>query len=302
VGLGSFAPAFRRSSFYLPRKSVESAHSDYLEWLVELGGPAYLLLTGSLLACLRTVRRTPLAAGCLLGVGAALLHATVDLPLQLPGLAALLAALLGLACSANPARARGGAVVLGLLAMGLAAVRVQTPEALYVAAGEASARGELGRAGELYRAALERNSRTAPAWLRLAEIERGRGDEGRALMFARAARWVEPFTLRTEWPLAELELEAGDAGAGAQRLAGLVAAAPDLLEAALHTASRSGVGAGELQRLVPPGDAEAAGRYLAFLVRNRAGDRVAEAYAGLGRPELPEPYREWLAQEAGFRP
>jgi O-antigen ligase len=101
AGLGSFPTAFRRSSFYLPRKSIEHAHSDYLEWLVELGAPGAALLLCSLIVCLGAAARrasgNPLAAGCVLGVGAVLVHAAVDLPLQHPGVAALAAAAAGLA-------------------------------------------------------------------------------------------------------------------------------------------------------------------------------------------------------------
>ena len=143
---------------------------------------------------------------------------------------------------------------------------------------------------------------TAPAWLRLAELERSGGAPDLALLYLRAARQVEPFTLRTEWPLAELELERGDAEAATARLAAIVAAAPELLDAALHTASRSGVPPSALQSLTPREDPESAGRYLAFLVRSGAADRVREAYVSLGSPELPQSYRDWLAREAGFRP
>src|SRR5690606_34299114 len=115
-----------------------------------------------------------------------------------------------------------------------------------------------------YRQALDRNLHAAPSWLRLAELERAAGRPDRAVLFARAARWVEPFTVRTEWPLAELELASGEATTGLERLSALVAAAPDLLDAALHTASRSGASLPQLERIVPAGEPEAAGRYLAF--------------------------------------
>lgn len=304
VGAGSFSSAFRRSSFYLPRKSIEHAHSDYLERLVELGAPAAALLCGAILwTVVRAARgpgKRPLGAGCLLGVGALLLHATVDLPLEHPGIAALAAALLGFAAPVGARHAAPGPA-LGLLTAALALVPVQTPQQLYRAAGKASARGDLSQAERLYRVALDRNLHTAPAWLRLSEIARSRGESDRALLFARAARTVEPFTLRTEWPLAELELES-DPAAALERLSGLVATAPDLLDAALHTASRSGVDPAALQRLVPPDNPEAAGRYLAFLVRNQASDILPKAYARLGAPDLPQPYRDWLAREAGFQP
>ena len=318
VGFGSYPSAFRRSSFYLPRKSVDNAHSDYLEWLVELGAPAAGLMLGALAYCLlgaiRGARKSPLAAGCAIGVGAVLLHAAVDLPLQRPGLAALTAAMFGLssgigarhgapgtAC-AHPVCRSGGARALGVLAIALALTPLETPQQLYLAAGAASAQGDPTRAAQLYESALDRNLLAAPAWLRLAEIERSNGNSDRAILFLEAAREIEPFTLRTEWPLAEIELERGETASAMRRLGGLVAAAPDLLDAALHTASRSGVDPNRLQRLVPREDPEAAGRYLAFLARSENGDRLPEAYASLGAPELPQLYRDWLAREADFQP
>jgi hypothetical protein len=196
--------------------------------------------------------------------------------------------------------------MLGLAVAALAAFlisgKIETPQQLYAAAGEASARGDSSAAERLYAQVLDRNLFTAPAWLRLAELERARGNEDRAGLFFQAARTVEPYTLRTEWPLAELELASGDAPAGARRLAGIVSAAPDLLDVALHSAWRSGAEPGQLEQIVPRNDPEAAGRYLAFLTRNRLDVPLPEAYARLGRPGLPQPYRDWLAREAGFRP
>ncbi len=306
VGLGSFPAAFRRSSVYLPRKSIDNAHSEYLEWLVELGAPACALLLGALaFAAAGAVRRaaaSALAAGCAIGAAAALLHAAVDLPLQNSGVAALLAAMLGLASPARGGRERMGAGLLAVLLMALALAPRRPPAELYQAAAQAAAAGDRERAVELYRSTLDRNLLAAPAWLRLAEIERARGEPARALAFFRAARAVEPFTLRTEWPLAELELELGAVDAATERLSSVVAAAPDLLDAALHTASRSGADPASLLRLTPPRDPESAGRFLAFLVRSGASHRLPEAYAALGAPELPAAYSDWLAREAGFRP
>ncbi|MCB9385873.1 MAG: O-antigen ligase family protein [Bryobacterales bacterium] len=302
VGLGSFPAAFERTSCYLPRKGVDNAHSDYLEWAVELGLPAALLLFGAIASALLAVEwPDKLAAGCAIGAVAVLLHATVDLPLQSPGLAALTAALLGLAAPA-PIRGRMPAVALGLATLALAFVSIPSAQDAYLAAGQASAVGDLDRAVALYRQALDRNLHAAPAWLRLAEIERARGHVDRALLFARAARQVEPFTLRTEWPLAELELQTGHAAEAVDRLAMLVSEAPDLLDAALLTASRSGVETAALERLPPPDDPESAARYLAFLVRNGRAEALPQAYARLGSPELPEPYLDWLAREADFQP
>ena len=119
-GLGAFPFAFRRSEMYFPRKTVDHAHCDYLEWLVELGLPWALFLgavVGVVLvsACrsLRRVehaRRRALLAGCILGSAELLLHAIVGSPLQMPALAGWFAALLGFACGlAALGKSRSGA-------------------------------------------------------------------------------------------------------------------------------------------------------------------------------------------------
>ncbi|MEZ5365266.1 MAG: O-antigen ligase family protein [Bryobacterales bacterium] len=282
VGLGSFPAAFERTSCYLPRKSVDNAHSDYLEWAVELGLPTALLLFAAIVSALLAVEwRDRLAAGCAIGAAAVLLHATVDLPLQSPGLAALTAALLGLAADdgsrgagllactrasrpereeqprgdrQTPIRGRMPAVALGLAAVALASVSIPSAQDAYLAAGKASAAGEVDRAVALYRQALDRNLHAAPAWLRLAEMDTLADTlTAPCSLLAPPAR-VEPFTLRTEWPLAELELQTGHAPEAVDRLAALVSAAPDLLDAALLTASRSGVETAALERLPQPDD------------------------------------------------
>ena len=43
-GLGTFPYAFQRSAMYLPQKTVDHAHNDYLQWLLELGLPGAALL------------------------------------------------------------------------------------------------------------------------------------------------------------------------------------------------------------------------------------------------------------------
>ena len=119
-GLGTFSFAFRRSEMYFPRKTVDHAHCDYIEWLVELGLPAALFLAGVIglvfvSACrsLRRVeqaRRRALLAGCILGSAGLLLHAIVGFPLQMPALAGWFAALLGFACGlAARGKSRSGA-------------------------------------------------------------------------------------------------------------------------------------------------------------------------------------------------
>ncbi len=106
-GLGAFPYAFRRSEMYFPRKSVEHAHSDYLEFVVELGalgaGMLFLAIGAVFVSAVRGVRaeaddsRRPIRLGCLAGAAAIAVCATADFPLHSPPVAAMLAALLGLA-------------------------------------------------------------------------------------------------------------------------------------------------------------------------------------------------------------
>ena len=106
-GLGTFPYAFQRSAMYLPQKTVDYAHNDYLQWLLELGIPGATLLLGSLgfvfITTIRRIRETPshpqrtYAIGALLGAGGILTHAWVDFPLRIPAIAALTSVLLGCA-------------------------------------------------------------------------------------------------------------------------------------------------------------------------------------------------------------
>ena len=106
-GLGTFPYAFQRSAMYLPQKTVDYAHNDYLQWLLELGIPGATLLIGSLafvfITTIRRIRGTPshprrmYAIGALLGAGGILTHAWVDFPLRIPAIAALTSMLLGCA-------------------------------------------------------------------------------------------------------------------------------------------------------------------------------------------------------------
>ena len=111
-GLGTFPYAFQRSAMYLPQKTVDYAHNDYLQWLLELGLPGAALLVATLgfffvTTILRihqiTSHQTPshprrmYAIGALLGAGGILSHAWVDFPLRIPAIAALASVLLGCA-------------------------------------------------------------------------------------------------------------------------------------------------------------------------------------------------------------
>lgn len=97
IGLGSFQEVFRVYQTHLPEFSfARHAHNDYLQWIAELGWPLGLagiaLLWGFWLRNARRIlalRRNPgradptVAAGCLAGMAAFLLHAWVDFPFQM---------------------------------------------------------------------------------------------------------------------------------------------------------------------------------------------------------------------------
>ncbi|MEZ5396665.1 MAG: O-antigen ligase family protein [Bryobacterales bacterium] len=197
VGLGSFPAAFERTSCYLPRKSVDNAHSDYLEWAVELGLPTALLLFAAIVSALLAVEwRDRLAAGCAIGAaGYSCMPRSIYLfsrPAS-PRLTALLglaaddgsrgAGLLACTRASRPEREEqprgdrqtpsrpdaGGRVALQ---PSLASVSIPSAQDAYLAAGKASAAGEVDRAVALYRQALDRNLHR-PA-CRLAEMERPR--------------------------------------------------------------------------------------------------------------------------------
>ena len=113
VGRGGFAAAFERSRPYLPRKSVQHAHSDALELGIELGATGFLLLAGGVLwAFLRVARSEPppLVWGCLAGAAGPFLQGLADLPLQSPAVAGAAACCLGLAVGRVDATAETAAL------------------------------------------------------------------------------------------------------------------------------------------------------------------------------------------------
>lgn len=297
VGIGSFPYAFRRSSAYLPRKSIEHAHNDYLEIAVEAGLPACLALTALLGSALRRAGRNAreltgpeqaLAAGLLIGSAAIFLHALVDFPLRLPATALSAAVLLGAACGAGPtpvtrgARRWTAAIAAGFAFTALLGPRVAEPLADRYSRAETVYAADPSRAAEAYRAVLACNPFVAPAWLRLASIARAEGDGGAALNLTRIAHKVEPHTLRTLWPLAEAELFDGDREHGLDQLSEAVEAAPDLRPAAYRLAWRAGLNAERIEGRLVASDAYSAGEWLAFLARTEQWDRIPSAYERLG--------------------
>jgi O-antigen ligase len=107
-GLGTYDDA--STAVLAPDRSATrpvKAHDDYLELAATIGWPAALLAMGALatsvVGCARGLlhadaRRRALGAGALGAAVAALAHAAFDFGLQIPAVALLFAALLGLAC------------------------------------------------------------------------------------------------------------------------------------------------------------------------------------------------------------
>ena len=302
-GLGSFSFVFRRSEMYLPSKTVDHAHCDYLEWLVELGLPGALFMAaviGMVLvsACrsLRWVehpRRRALQAGCLLGAARLLLHAIVGFPLQMPALAGWFATLLGFACGLSrpgtfqwviPSWAAGFGA-LGFLSLGLFSL---TDTAKAWNAESLSARGQsaliadrLDDAEDLFAQALRANPRAALIWLKLAEVKAAKGDADGAIEMVEQARQLEPYTLRVEWALADLYLHDGRAEQAAERLAILAAGLPELQRSIFRSALNAGMTTQELVNHVVPVNGKAAAEYLRLLADRGSWSEIVPAYRAL---------------------
>ena len=309
AGAGTFPYAFRRSAFYLPRKTVDHAHSDYLEWLLEFGLLPTLLLTLALGLTLWRVglfvfsredaRRRMAAGGAVLGAGAILLHATVDFPLQIPALAALTAVLLG--CAAGIARPRSAGPALppraaavgcwALCAAGLLSAAGVLPhdntETLFGQGRQALLEGRSVVAEKAFIAAAESHPQAAAIWLKRAEAASLAGRPEQAVASAELAARLEPFTLRTQWTLAEAYLRAGEIEAAAGHLAGLAAALPKMRRAGYHAASAGGVRAEKIASEVVPAEPQAAADYLVYLADRRQWPELSAAASVLvGRVEL----------------
>ena len=302
-GLGSFPFVFRRSEMYFPRKTVDHAHSDYIEWLVELGLPAALLLAGAMgvvlvSACrsLRRVehaRRRALLAGCILGSAGLLLPAIIGFPLQMPALAGWFAALLGFACGlAGPGRLRPGipgwAGALGALAflgLGLFSIsesaKAWNAESLYARGQHALIADRLDDAQDLFARAVRANPRAALVWLKLGEVKALKGDRERAVELAELAGQLEPYTLRVEWALADLYLRGGRTARAAERLAILATALAELQRSIFHSALSAGMTAKELANQVVPANGETAAKCLRLLADRGSWNEIVPAYRAL---------------------
>jgi O-antigen ligase len=119
TGLGTYESVFGRYQTNLLDYRYEHAHSDYLEFAMELGVPAALLLFGGLWALLAGAARAAvasndregrvLAAGCAGALFAILLHAITDFNLQIPANALLFCWIAGTASAVVTARRKAPA-------------------------------------------------------------------------------------------------------------------------------------------------------------------------------------------------
>ena len=314
AGAGAFPYAFRRSAFYLPRKTVDHAHNDYLEWLLEFGLLPTLLLTAVVALTLWRVGRFVLsneetgrrmaAGGALLGAAAILLHAAVDFPLQIPALAALTAVLLG--CAAGLAKPRTvqrlvpprvaavgcwSLCAIGLLSAGdflpAGLVADGDTESLFRQGRRALLEGRPAAAEKDFLAAAETNPQAAAIWLKHAESAGLAGNTDRAAESAKLASLLEPFTLRTEWSLAQAYLREGDTEEAVNTLAGIAAALPKMRRAVYHAARSGGVAPERIAADVVPTGARAAADYLIYLAdRGQWPELSAAAEVLVGRVEL----------------
>ena len=321
AGLGSFPWVFRRADPYLARHSIDHAHSDYLEWVVELGmipaiGLCLMLawVVGRLfwgLSVMPDSDRRIGAGAALLGCLTLLLHGVGDSVLHATATATLAATLLGLAAGSvgllrrGAPRATTAALAAALCAWALAVGGALLPldlETQFRLARQDHLAGDHIAAEQGYRRSLAACPTAASAWLGLAELRRSDGDLQGALKLLRLARAVEPSTYRVEWPLAEAELAAGETQPALGRLGELLVDLPDLRPAALQMAWRFGVDLDliETHLIVPQG--EAIGEYLAFLVRTGNREMAVPAFRRLSiEPaiELPPVLRDFLERQLG---
>ena len=303
-GLGTFAFAFRRTESYLTLKTIDHAHNDYLQAVIELGAPGAALLFGSLAwVLLRSGRkawalsddsRRWMAFGCLLGAGGILLHAAADFPLQIPATAALLAVLLGCASglsdvsissTGNWARRLSAGWALAFCALGLCLLwgmaQPLSAEKHLRDAQTAAAQGQWPEAERACLRALRANPAAAAAWLTLAELSETRGQWSRAIRATERARRLEPFSVRTEWPLAHLYLRAGLMEFSADQFGVLTRMRPAMRPAVIDAVWSGGMEPGLIASRVVPPESGALGEYLYYLARRGEWEELLPATAAL---------------------
>ena len=274
-----------------------------------VGGVLYLLFsTGRKARRVEDPRRRWLAFGCLLGAAALLLHSTVDFPLRMPALAALFAVLLGCACgiaawreeepapATKPGRGRGASprprdllakmALPAVLAAGFSLLGVslllgrwehRNAETLHERAYAAMIGAHPEDAERLYIEALEVNPYSAALWLKRSEIAELSGDARGATQMAELARALEPYSVRTEWPLAHLYLRTGEMEKAALPLGLLAASIPGMRTTILDAAWDAGLGAELITSNIVPHDAQAVGEYLCYLAQRQAWDAIVPA-------------------------
>ncbi len=321
-GLGTFSFAFRRGEPYFLRNTVDHAHCDWLEFLVELGLPGTLLLAGAIgLMVARSWRRSnrgasdpldPLRMACVLAALAVLAHSSVDFPLRIPALAALFAVLLGCASGLADRQGPAGAALAGapsagsaldgtaaaagrrLVALGcwsfaLVAIavcggepRAWDPEPAYQR-GQRELLAGRGTAADVdFRESLAANPYSALAWQKRAEVAQLHGERDNEIELLQLASRLEPFTFRTEWPAAQALLRRQRWQAASRRLRRLAEALPDMRPAVFDAAIRAGLPAALMAASVVPDDA--AGVWLRVLVDREAWDGFDQTLARWANP------------------
>jgi O-antigen ligase len=105
VGMGGYQTAFYRHKNVAPMNTVDYAHNDYMQYLVELGVIGFglgLFVLGRCLAGMgKGLERSWVAAGAWGAVAAMGLHSLVDFNLYLPGNLMVLAWILGVGMGAG---------------------------------------------------------------------------------------------------------------------------------------------------------------------------------------------------------
>lgn len=292
-GAGNFPWAFERTTPYFLRKSIETAHSDYIQWAVEYGPVIAAVIFAALATVLaRAVHRSRrdrnwLRLSAAIAATALALHGLFDSVLHTPAVAVLFACLLGLAYGIpiRPAAAvqRTGTA---LLASGLCVatlllggtLRPLQLTSLFATARQHHLQGNIESARQSYISALTACPLTAPAWLGLADLARGGGDTLEALRLAEIARSVEPFTYRVEWALAGHQFATGEIQQAVATLKPVCQQLPDLRPGAYLLAWRAGAPLTLIESQLTAPEPYAVGEYLAFLIRSGNRQKVVSAY------------------------
>ncbi len=205
AGAGAFAYGLRRSRPYLAGYSIDHAHCDYLDILVEAGLPGAFLTGGLLWTLARRIRKAKGAAprGALAGAAGVLLQAAVDFPLHIPAVAALAALLLGLGSGAARRRPRWTAAATAAVAAALSATACFIPrlaswnaEEHYRAGWRAFEAGHETAAERAFRRGLAANPYAGPLWMEMAFLAEARGEREAALRYTALAEEVEPHSGR----------------------------------------------------------------------------------------------------------